>query len=187
MGSIFYNKKEEYSLEVKDLPQITESTESDFAVSSTSQKTRLISFKNIFEKISFSSLATKAKNIIGAINELNTDFSNLLEVISEESSISGAVSSQSTWKNINLGKGTYLIILFLQIKASSPNRNYLTMYAPSSDFYGTLPIADIYNAPENFSNMATTVIRVPNNCVLNISYYTPVSSTVAYHIYKIKQ
>lgn len=72
MGSIFYNKKEEYALEVKDLPQITQSTESDFAVSSTSQKTRLISFKNIFEKISFSSLATKAKNIIGAINELNT-------------------------------------------------------------------------------------------------------------------
>lgn len=59
-------------MEVKDLPQITQSTESDFAVSSTSQKTRLISFKNIFEKISFSSLTTKAKNIIGAINELNT-------------------------------------------------------------------------------------------------------------------
>lgn len=59
-------------MEVKDLPQITQSTESDFAVSSTSQKTRLISFKNIFEKISFSSLATKAKTIIGAINELNT-------------------------------------------------------------------------------------------------------------------
>ena len=59
-------------MEVKDLPQITQSTESDFAVSSTSQKTRLISFKNIFEKISFSSLTTTAKNIIGAINELNT-------------------------------------------------------------------------------------------------------------------
>ena len=59
-------------MEVKDLPQTTESTESDFAVSSISQKTRLISFKNIFEKISFSSLTTKAKNIIGAINELNT-------------------------------------------------------------------------------------------------------------------
>lgn len=73
MGSIFYSQKEEYALEVKDLPQITQSTESDFAVSSTSQKTRLISFKNIFEKISFSLLATKAKNIIGAINELNTD------------------------------------------------------------------------------------------------------------------
>lgn len=57
-------------MEVKDLPQITQSTESDFAVSSTSQKTRLISFKNIFEKISFSSLSTTAKNIIGAINEL---------------------------------------------------------------------------------------------------------------------
>lgn len=73
MGSIFYNKKEEYALEVKDLPQITQSTESDFAVSSTSQKTRLISFKNIFEKISFSSLTTTAKNIIGAINELKAD------------------------------------------------------------------------------------------------------------------
>ena len=71
MGSIFYSQKEEYALEVKDLPQITQSTESDFAVSSTSQKTRLISFKNIFEKISFSSLSTAAKNIIGAINELN--------------------------------------------------------------------------------------------------------------------
>lgn len=59
-------------MEVKDLPQITQSTESDFAVSSTSQKTRLISFKNIFEKISFSSLTTTAKNIVGAINELNT-------------------------------------------------------------------------------------------------------------------
>lgn len=59
-------------MEVKDLPKITQSTESDFAVSSTSQKTRLISFKNIFEKISFSSLTTTAKNIIGAINELNT-------------------------------------------------------------------------------------------------------------------
>lgn len=59
-------------MEVKDLPQITQSTESDFAVSSASQKTRLISFKNIFEKISFSSLSTTAKNIIGAINELNT-------------------------------------------------------------------------------------------------------------------
>ena len=73
MGSIFYNQKEEFSLEVKDLPQITQSTESDFAVSSTSQKTRLISFKNIFEKISFSSLTTTAKNIIGAINELKAD------------------------------------------------------------------------------------------------------------------
>ena len=59
-------------MEVKDLPQITQSTESDFAVSSTSQKTRLISFKNIFEKISFSSLTTTVKNIIGAINEINT-------------------------------------------------------------------------------------------------------------------
>ena len=125
--------------------------------------------------------------VTGAISELNTNFSNLLEVISEESSITGAVYSQTTWKNINLGKGTYLIILFLQIKQSSPNRNYLTMYETSSDHYGTLPIADIYNAPENFSNMATTVIRVPNNCGLNISYYTPVSSTVAYHIYRIKQ
>lgn len=60
-------------MEVKDLPQITQSTESDFAVSSTSQKTRLISFKNIFEKISFSSLSTAAKNIIGAINELKAN------------------------------------------------------------------------------------------------------------------
>ena len=59
-------------MEVKDLPQTTESTESDHVVSSISQKTRLISFKNIFEKISFSSLSTTAKNIIGAINELNT-------------------------------------------------------------------------------------------------------------------
>ena len=71
MGSIFYNQKEEFSLEVKDLPQTTESTESDHVVSSISQKTRLISFKNIFEKISFSSLTTTAKNIVGAINELN--------------------------------------------------------------------------------------------------------------------
>lgn len=60
-------------MEVKDLPQTTESTESDHVVSSTSQKTRLISFKNIFEKISFSSLTTTAKNIIGAINELKAD------------------------------------------------------------------------------------------------------------------
>ena len=59
-------------MEIKDLPQLEEATESDHVVSSISQKTRLISFKNIFEKISFSSLATKAKNIIGAINELNT-------------------------------------------------------------------------------------------------------------------
>lgn len=59
-------------MEVKDLPQTTESTESDFVVSSISQNTRLISFKNIFEKISFSSLTTTVKNIIGAINELNT-------------------------------------------------------------------------------------------------------------------
>lgn len=188
-------------MEIKDLPQIEEATESDHVVSSISQKTRLISFKNIFEKISFSSLVTTAKNIIGSINELkgrcdtldtsvselNTDFSNMFEVVSEESSITGAVSAQTTWKNIHLDKGTYLITLFLQIKASSAYRNYLTIYAPSSDFYGTLPIADIYNAPENFSNMATTVIRVPNNCGLNISYYTPVSSTVAYHIYRIKQ
>ena len=61
-------------MEVKDLPQTTESTESDHVVSSISQKTRLISFKNIFEKISFSSLATKAKNVIGAINELKADY-----------------------------------------------------------------------------------------------------------------
>lgn len=190
-----------FYLEIKDLPQLGEATESDHVVSSISQKTRLISFKNIFEKISFSSLVTTAKNIIGSINELkgrcdtldtsvsklNTDFSNLLEVISEESSITGAVSSQTTWKNISLDKGTYLITLFLQIKASSAYRNYLTIYAQASEYYGTLPIADIYNAPENFSNMATTVIRVPNNCGLNISYYTPVSSTVAYHIYRIKQ
>ena len=57
-------------MEIKDLPQIEEATESDHVVSSISQKTRLISFKNIFEKISFSSLVTTAKNIIGSINEL---------------------------------------------------------------------------------------------------------------------
>lgn len=130
--------------------------------------------------------ARQGKALDDKISKLNTDFSNLLEVISEESSITGAVSSQTTWKNIYLDKGTYLITLFLQIKASSAYRNYLTIYAPASDHYGTLPIADIYNAPENFSNMATSVIRVPNNCGLNISYYTPVSSTVAYHIYRIK-
>ena len=60
-------------MEVKDLPQTTESAESDFVVSSISQNTRLISFKNIFEKISFSSLTTTVKNIIGAINELKAD------------------------------------------------------------------------------------------------------------------
>ena len=57
-------------MEIKDLPQLGEATESDHVVSSISQKTRLISFKNIFEKISFSSLVTTAKNIIGSINEL---------------------------------------------------------------------------------------------------------------------
>ena len=57
-------------MEIKDLPQLEEATESDHVVSSISQKTRLISFKNIFEKISFSSLLTTAKNIIGSINEL---------------------------------------------------------------------------------------------------------------------
>ena len=72
-------------MEVKDLPQITQSTESDFAVSSTSQKTRLISFKNIFEKISFSSLTTTAKNIIGAINELKADLKNSEITISRTS------------------------------------------------------------------------------------------------------
>lgn len=59
-----------FYLEIKDLPQLEEATESDHVVSSISQKTRLISFKNIFEKISFSSLVTTAKNIIGSINEL---------------------------------------------------------------------------------------------------------------------
>lgn len=59
-----------FYLEIKDLPQLGEATESDHVVSSISQKTRLISFKNIFEKISFSSLVTTAKNIIGSINEL---------------------------------------------------------------------------------------------------------------------
>ena len=57
-------------MEIKDLPQIEGATESDHVVSSISQKTRLISFKNILEKISFSSLVTTAKNIIGSINEL---------------------------------------------------------------------------------------------------------------------
>lgn len=59
-----------FYLEIKDLPQLEEAVESDHVVSSISQKTRLISFKNIFEKIAFSSLVTTAKNIIGSINEL---------------------------------------------------------------------------------------------------------------------
>lgn len=62
--------KGDFYLEIKDLPQLGEATESDHVVSSINQKTRLISFKNIFEKISFSSLVTTAKNIIGSINEL---------------------------------------------------------------------------------------------------------------------
>lgn len=87
-------------MEVKDLPQITESTESDFAVSSISQNTRLISFKNIFEKISFSSLATKAKNIIGAINELNTDLEwKVLGVIQGKDQV---LTLPSNFKELNI-------------------------------------------------------------------------------------
>ena len=70
-------------MEIKDLPQIEEATESDHVVSSISQKTRLISFKNIFEKISFSSLVTTAKNIIGSINELKGRCDTLDTSVSE--------------------------------------------------------------------------------------------------------
>lgn len=72
-----------FYLEIKDLPQIEEATESDHVVSSISQKTRLISFKNIFEKISFSSLVTTAKNIIGSINELKGRCDTLDTSVSE--------------------------------------------------------------------------------------------------------
>lgn len=70
-------------MEIKDLPQLEEATESDHVVSSISQKTRLISFKNIFEKISFSSLVTTAKNIIGSINELKGRCDTLDTSVSE--------------------------------------------------------------------------------------------------------
>lgn len=72
-----------FYLEIKDLPQLEEATESDHVVSSISQKTRLISFKNIFEKISFSSLVTTAKNIIGSINELKGRCDTLDTSVSE--------------------------------------------------------------------------------------------------------
>ena len=70
-------------MEIKDLPQLGEATESDHVVSSINQKTRLISFKNIFEKISFSSLVTTAKNIIGSINELKGRCDTLDTSVSE--------------------------------------------------------------------------------------------------------
>lgn len=92
-------------MEIKDLPQIEEATESDHVVSSISQKTRLISFKNILEKISFSSLVTTAKNIIGSINELkgrcdtlDTSVSKLNTDINKAGSlILLASSSEAKW------------------------------------------------------------------------------------------
>ena len=106
--------------------------------------------------------------------------------MNEESSITPATTSQVTWKNITLPKGIYIITLFLQLKSDSPARNYLAMYANNTDFFGTLPLADICNAPTHFSDTSVNIIRVSNSCVINLAYLTPVSCTVAYHIYKVK-
>lgn len=53
-----------------ELSEKTSLSETDIVITgSAAQRT---TWKNVFEKISFSGLATAAKNIIGAINELNT-------------------------------------------------------------------------------------------------------------------
>lgn len=53
-----------------ELTEKTSLSETDIVITgSSAQRT---TWKNVLEKISFSGLATTAKNIIGAINELNT-------------------------------------------------------------------------------------------------------------------
>lgn len=111
---------------------------------------------------------------------------NCFAVVNEESSITPATTEQITWKNITLPKGTYIITLFLQLKSDSPARNYFAMYANNADLSGTLPLADIYNAPTNFSNTSVNIIRVSNSCVINLAYLTQVSCNIAYRIYKVK-
>lgn len=54
-----------------ELSEKTSLSETDIVITgSAAQRT---TWKNVLEKISFSGLATTAKNIIGAINELNTN------------------------------------------------------------------------------------------------------------------
>lgn len=57
---------------ITDLTNTTTYEENDVMMIDGTNGTRKISFKALFEKIKFSELATTAKNIIGAINELNT-------------------------------------------------------------------------------------------------------------------
>lgn len=55
-----------------ELTEKTNLTEGDIVI--TGSGAGRTTWKNIFEKISFSGLLTTAKNIVGAINELNTKF-----------------------------------------------------------------------------------------------------------------
>ena len=148
MGSIFYNKKEEFSLEVKDLPQITQSTESDHVVSSTSQKTRLISFKNIFEKISFSSLATKAKTIIGAINELKADLKNSEITVSRTSAawLAQSYVSYNVCEYTIQSDGIYLAFATVIISETKADRAYYMALNQNSEGNGSRITMNANNA-----------------------------------------
>lgn len=151
-----------FYLEIKDLPQLGEATESDHVVSSISQKTRLISFKNIFEKISFSSLVTTAKNIIGSINELkgrcdtldtsvsklNTDLKNSEITVSRTSAawLAQSYTSYNVCEYTIQSAGVYLAFATVIISETKADRAYYMALNQNSEGNGSRATMNTNNA-----------------------------------------
>lgn len=115
---------------------------------------------------------------------LNSNITNLFSLVDGEDSASVEFGKEVNWKTISLPAGRYFVVLKLQLRSAvSNNRHYLAGYLTGAT--GMPPIADIYSGPNNFSNIACTVLDVAESGSIRIAYNNPVACGLGYRIYKI--
>lgn len=143
-------------LKTTEWPEATEAVENDTVLANVGNASRKITLKNILEKILFSSLKTTAKNIIGAINELNTNISKIhfaTYTTTAGSGLQNITIPYSRFEGMNTNS-----IVFCKRRIASPGGLFITSCNPLPDGLG------IYLNDKPGAN---------TNLVIDLVYYTP--------------
>lgn len=161
-----------------ELTEKTSLSETDIVITgSSAQRT---TWKNVLEKISFSGLATTAKNIIGAINELNTKntWKKLGQVtgLGKNISLSGTEEAQE-YKCVLIFQatttGTNLTITIPIMRGNTGT--HISGYKYSDNYYGEVGV--LYSASNNYMQIVSGWTRIYNSGVVDQS---DISMTVYY-------
>ena len=158
---------------IADLTQATTASDADLMVIQDTSKTKKITFSTLLTSIksklgvgTAANLNTTSKEIVGAINEINTNFTNSTKTYELQNSVTGLVY------HIAVGRMRILSYDLNFPDGYKPNESYLFMHITEK------PLCNIYSdAFKGYSNVRGEPCRIHLNCNNQFLYaYMPTTT-----------